>query len=130
MRIDLQDGLLFVSLTLVYQGRTYTIDRVVLDTGAAQSLLDRDAVEPLHIKPEQSDEIVTMMGIGGPEIALRKQIDQLQFGSYKQDNPWLDFGLLDAHPGINGLLGADILVNGRFIIDLENMEVYQHSEMK
>ena len=65
MKINYQDGLLFVSLTLTYQGRTHTIDRVVLDTGAAQSLINRDAVELLLLKPALSDEIVTMMGIGG-----------------------------------------------------------------
>jgi len=75
MKINYQDGLLFVSLTLTYQGRTHTINRVVLDTGAAQSLIDRDAVEPLLLKPALSDEIVTMMGIGGSESALRKRID-------------------------------------------------------
>lgn len=118
MKIEYQNGLLFVSLTLTYHGRTHSIDRVVLDTGAVQSLIDRDAVETLHLKPEQSDEIVTMMGIGGTETALRKRIDQLQFDDFVQTEPLIDFGNLEAHPGINGLLGADVLVNGRFIIDL------------
>jgi hypothetical protein len=125
MKMNYQDGLLFVSLTLTYQWRTHTIDHVVLDTGAAQSLIDRDAVEPLLLKPALSDEIVTMMGIGGPESALRKRIDQLQFDTYTQYDPWVDFGLLDAHPGINGLLGADVLVSGNFVIDLAEMEAYQ-----
>ncbi len=125
MRIEYQDGLLFVSLTLTYQGRTHTVDRIILDTGAVQSLIDRDAVAPLHLIPEEGDEIITMMGIGGAEHALRKRIESLQFDTYTQDEPWIDFGNLDAHPGINGLLGADVLVSGRFVIDLEEMAVYQ-----
>lgn len=69
------------------------------------------------------------MGIGGTGTALRKQIDQIQFDTYTQEKPWLDFGLLNAHPGINGLLGADILVNGQFIIDLEEMVIYQRNNL-
>ena len=80
------------------------------------------------MKPALSDEIVTMMGIGGPESALRKRIDQLQFDTYTQYDPWVDFGLLDAHPGINGLLGADVLVSGNFVIDLAEMEAYQQKK--
>lgn len=50
--------------------------------------------------------------------ALRKQIDGLKFGQYHIQNPFVDFGNLDAHPGINVLLGSDILVPGRFVMDL------------
>ena len=128
MRIDYRDGLLFVSLTLAYKGRFHTIDHVILDTGATQSLIDREAVAPLHLTTEDDDLIVIMLGIGGKEHAIRKQIDILQFVSYVVETPLIDFGNLEVHAGINGLLGADILIGGKFIIDLDNMTIYQRDQ--
>jgi len=127
VRIDYRDGLLFVSLTLEYGGHTQTVHNVILDTGAAQSLIAREAVEHLNIQTEDNDIIVPMLGIGGRDYALRKQIDGLTFGQYHIQNPFVDFGNLEAHPGIDGLLGSDILVPGRFVIDLDALEVYPGS---
>lgn len=125
MKIEYRDGLLFVSLTLEYEGRTQIIDNVILDTGAAQSLIDTDAADTLSLETDDDDIIVPMVGIGGIDYSVRKQIDSLVFGSYHLKRPTIDFGNLGAHPGVNGLLGSDILVQGRFVIDLDKMEVYQ-----
>lgn len=125
MKIDYRDGLLFVSLTLEYGGHTPTVHNIILDTGAAQSLIAREAAEPLDIQTGDDDIIVPMLGIGGRDYALRKQIDGLKFGQYHIQNPFVDFGNLEAHPGIDGLLGSDILVPGRFVIDLDTLEIYQ-----
>src|SRR6056297_1462134 len=119
------NGLPVVSLTLDYQGRNVTVDNIILDTGAAESLIDWEAVKELQIESDDDDIIVPMAGIGGRDYALRKRIDGLQFSSYCVQSPYLDFGNMDEHPGVNGLLGFDILSDGRFVIDLESMEVYQ-----
>lgn len=125
MEIESRDGLLFVSLTLTHAGGMETIRDLVLDTGAAQSIIDLSAVRKLDMSSTREDEFVFMAGIGGRESALRKRIDHLQFDSYHMENTHLDFAYLDAHPGINGLLGSDILMGGRFVIDLDRMEVYR-----
>lgn len=44
MRIELVNGLLHSKLTLTYHGHTETIDRLIIDTGAAQTLISADAV--------------------------------------------------------------------------------------
>jgi len=125
MNIELRDGLLFVSLILTHAGENETIRDLVLDTGAAQSIIDLSAIRKLDMSSNREDEFVFMAGIGGRESALRKRIDHLQFDSYHMEHPHLDFAYLDAHPGINGLLGSDILVSGRFVIDLDHMAVYR-----
>lgn len=125
MNLDLRDGLLFVSLRLTYKGKAHMVNNIILDTGAAHSLIDRSAVESLNLATDDDDIIVTMTGISGNDYAVRKQIESITFGMQSFEGPYLDFGNLDAHPGINGLLGADILVRGRFIIDLNGMAIYQ-----
>lgn len=127
MKIEYRDGLLFVYITLEYGGLTQTVPNIILDTGAAQSLIASEAVESLNIQTGDSDIIVPMVGIGGRDYALRKQIEGLTFGRYHIPNPFVDFGNLEAHPGINGLLGSDILVHGRFVIDLATLEIYQRT---
>lgn len=125
--LQVRNGLPVVSLTLEYQGRNVTVDNVILDTGAAESLIDREAVEELQIETDDNDIIVPMAGIGGRAYALRKRIDGLQFGSYCVESPYVDFSNMDEHPGVNGLLGFDILSDGKCVIDLESMEVYHKS---
>ena len=123
MRLELRDGLLFVHLSLAYHGRVITVDNIIVDTGAAHTLIDGAAVEPLSMATDEDDIIVTMAGIGGNDYAVRKTIDNLTFASYTIANPSLDFGNLVVHPGINGLLGMDILLQGRFVLDLNAMTV-------
>ena len=45
MRLELRDGLLFASLSITYKGKTKKVENVVLDTGAAQSIVSPDAID-------------------------------------------------------------------------------------
>jgi len=103
MNLEFRNGLLYVSLSVVYQGCAQTVDSIILDTGAAHSLIDRSTVDSLNLTTDGDDIIVTMAGIGGNDYAVRKQIDSLTFASHTIHLPYLDFGNLDSHPGINGL---------------------------
>ncbi|QQE78901.1 retropepsin-like aspartic protease [Alicyclobacillus sp. SO9] len=125
MNIEYRNGLLFVSLVVSHEGISETIHDLVLDTGAAQSIIDMDAIQLLDVSSKNEDEFVFMSGIGGRESALRKRMDHIQFDSYHMLNAHLDFAYLDEHPGINGLLGSDILLSGGFVIDLKELEIYQ-----
>ena len=102
MKLEYRDGLLFASLTLAHGGRTVTVDNVIVDTGAA----------------DEDDVIVRRAGVGGFDYAVRKTVDTVTFAGYTLRKPSVDFGTLVAHPGIYGLLGMDILLQGQFVIDL------------
>lgn len=45
MKIEQHDGLLFVPVTISHNGITKTIADLVLDTGAAQSIINLDRTE-------------------------------------------------------------------------------------
>ena len=125
MKIQSIDGLLFVTMTLTFRGKSKTIDQLVLDTGASHSVISMDLVDDIGVYGKIDDEIVVMHGIGGVERSIRKKIDSVEFGTFKLPGVKLDFANFDAHFGVNGLLGADILTTGRFVIDLDEMELYQ-----
>ncbi|MFC4600231.1 retropepsin-like aspartic protease [Cohnella hongkongensis] len=128
MQLELIDNLLQASMTLCYKDRSLTIDNLVIDTGAAHSILSSDVVSEIGIKFENGDRLVRSFGIGGDEYSFRKQVNQIQIGDLILHDISLDFGVFhDDISSINGLIGLDILESGNMIIDLHRMQMYPAS---
>jgi len=49
MNLKFQDGLLFTSIQISFRGSTKVIQNIVLDTGAAETIISTDAVEDIGI---------------------------------------------------------------------------------
>lgn len=64
-----------------------------------------------------------MFGIGGEDFAFRKNVDEVRLGSKAINDYSLDFGYLDARYGINGLIGLDLLLKVKAVIDLDSLEI-------
>ncbi len=125
MKLDFVNHLLEVEMTISYKGKKLTIDKLVIDTGAAHTLISSDIVDEIGIYFENGDPLVSSYGIGGEEYSFRKPVDFIKLGNYQILDMKLDFGNLDDW-GINGLIGLDILMRGKFIIDLEKLELIQN----
>ena len=67
MKIEYVDELLFANIKITYKGKTKNIDNVIVDTGAAHSLLSVDSVSDIDISVNYGESIVTMYGIGGED---------------------------------------------------------------
>lgn len=130
MNLEYVDGLLFSSITIVHHGNSITITDVVVDTGAAESVISIDAVETLFRSYEPEDQIRFMVGIGGREASIRRKIDRVLFDTFSVSDFHIDFGKIGEYPGINGLIGLDILIPGRFIIDLSSLQLYSADKNK
>ncbi|OME45388.1 hypothetical protein BSK59_32570 [Paenibacillus odorifer] len=125
MQIEFIHGLLQTSMTIYYKGRSLTIDNLVIDTGAAHSLLSTDIVSEIGIKFENGDKLVRSFGIGGDEYTFQKCVDQIRLGDLIMEDILIDFGILHEDINyINGLIGLDILKSSNMIIDLHQMEMY------
>ena len=124
MYLDLIDGLLFSSIKVTHQGKIVTIPHVVIDTGAAESIISIDAVQNLFDSYEPGDQIRFMTGIGGREAAIRRRIDELKLDSFLAYDFHIDFGRIGEYDGINGLIGLDLLIPGKFVIDLHRLNLY------
>lgn len=124
MKLEVVNRLLEVEMLISYKGRTKVLDKLVVDTGAAHTVISSDVVEDQGIYFENGDPLVSSYGIGGEEYSFRKPVDFLKLGSHKICGLKLDFGNLHEW-GINGLIGLDLLINGQFIIDLEKMVLVQ-----
>ncbi|MCT1398503.1 retroviral-like aspartic protease family protein [Paenibacillus sp. p3-SID867] len=128
MLIEYIDNLLQTSMTIRFKGRSLTINHLVIDTGAAHTLLSSDIVTQVGIHFENGDKLVRSFGIGGDEYSFRKQIDQVQLGNFVIDNFYMDFGVFHEDiDQINGLIGLDILKGANMVIDLYRMEMHPAS---
>ena len=123
MHIKYCDDLLLVSITLTYNGQTKVIDRVAIDTGAAHTIIVSDAVEDIGIAFKSGDKLNRSYGIGGADYAFEKTVQRIEFSGLQMDQKPLDFGQIGWD--INGLIGLDILLPGRFVIDMDKMQIYQ-----
>lgn len=125
MRITFSEGLLFTSVKVFYQGKKTTVENVVIDTGAARTVISPDAVADIGIKYGLGDRIVGAYGIGGQQYAFEKRVEGVRFGSFSVGPRNLDFGLIDQEGKINGLLGLDLLMEVGVVIDLKNLVFYE-----
>ncbi|MFB5675881.1 retroviral-like aspartic protease family protein [Paenibacillus terreus] len=117
-----KDGLLFTSIEIVFRGKSMVIDNVVIDTGAAETIISPDAVEEIGISAELDDYIHSSYGIGGSlHRFYSKSIDQVNLGAVSLSNVKLDFGIIDPQGHINGLLGLDLLIKLNAVIDLKHL---------
>ncbi len=121
------DDLLLADITITHEGHTVVIPNLVVDTGAVESLVSIDAVEEIFKGYRPDDRLHFMRGIGGIEPAIRRKVDEVRLGEYTAYGLRLDFAPMNDHPRINGLIGLDLLVPGRFIVDLVNFDLYLFS---
>lgn len=122
MEIKFKDGLIFTSIELSFRGSSKIIENVVIDTGAAETIISPDVVEGIGIIAEGNDNVNSFYGVGGSlHNFFSKEVDGICIGQAKLEKPKLDFGVIDPKGYINGLLGLDLLMKLGVIIDLKNL---------
>jgi predicted aspartyl protease len=124
MQIRFENGLLLTSLMITYKGKTKIVNNIIIDTGAAHSMLSSDTVEDIGIRFTNGDRIISMYGIGGEDYAFEKVVENIKIGDINIEGYDMHFGLINSS-GINGLLGLDLLMKAGMIIDLKNLKVYK-----
>ncbi len=124
--LDYKDGLLYVSIRLMHGDKEIAIDNVIVDTGAAHTIMLSDYLEELDVELSDTDELVKASGYGGMVYgAVRKKMDRIKLGGITIDNMKVDFGVIDPHDRINGLLGLDFLKSTKAVIDLDSMVIFE-----
>lgn len=124
MKIEYRDGLIFTEVKLNFRGKTKIIENVVIDTGAAETIISPDAVSDLGIYAELNDKVGSFYGVGGSlNNFFSKNVDILGMDTFELKDVKLDFGIIDPRGEINGLIGLDLLIKVGAIIDLKNMNI-------
>ena len=104
----------------------------LLDTGASGTILTTDCIEKFSLKMEDTEESGT--GAGASNLKMHKAVqNSLVFKDLTIEN--IDLFVMDltnvnesfltiGHQEIDGVLGADILINYNCIVDYKGMNLY------
>lgn len=124
IKLVFKNGLLFTTIKIKYQGKSKEINNIVIDTGAAETIITPDIVEDIGLVADSEDTINAFYGAGGSlHSFFIKRIDEVTIGEIILPEFKMDFGLVDPKGAINGLLGLDVLIKIGAIIDIKNMEL-------
>lgn len=124
MKMEYRNGLLFTSLTLTFRGQSKRIENIVIDTGAAESIISPDVVEDIGIVAELDDSINSFYGVGGSiHNFFSKNVENIKFGNQELNKIKIDFGVIDPKGDINGLLGLDLLMKFGIALNLKELTI-------
>lgn len=126
MKIRLEGGLPFVTVTLTHRGRDLFLDRVLLDTGSGASVFSADEISQVGLGPEPTDVLRRVVGVGGAEFVFSKRIRRLALGNLEVEDFEIQVGAMDYGFPIQGLIGMDFLLQSAAVIDLGRLEIAQH----
>ncbi|MBA3869158.1 MAG: aspartyl protease family protein [Anaerolineae bacterium] len=104
-------------------GKTLILNHVLIDTGSGGSAFKTDDMEKIDIIPDDDDMPATMSGVGGEEYVLDKQINALQIGDMIVSPMTIQMGALDYGFEMDGIVGADFLLQAKAIIDFSSLEI-------
>lgn len=123
MKTYTSNGHICTDIEIFFNGKCKTLQNVVIDTGAVQSILNSEFVSDIGIKAEYVDEFMKTHGIGGEMLFFCRKIEKLKIGNLEFTNIDVDFGEIDPSSDIQGLIGLDLLKLIRAVIDVEIPEI-------
>src|SRR3989339_406889 len=118
MNIYKFDNLICTDIVINFRGKEKLLKNVVIDTGAAQSIINSVSVESIDILAEYFGELSTTWGIGGEMAFFTKTIDSIKIADIEFTMLEIDFGEIDSKGELTGLIGIDLLEKMRAVIDI------------
>ena len=123
MRVQVRDGLPYVTVTLLYNGRQLDLANVLLDTGSAGTLFAADQVLAVGLQYEANDLVHRIHGVGGTEFVFVKRIERLSVGELQVSDFDIEVGAMDYGFAIDGIIG-DCSRASEIAIDRASAGVY------
>ncbi len=99
-----------------------SIDNIVVDTGASFCIIEPSVLDELGIAISVDDEIETFYGVNGVYNYIKRTSDHIELDKDMILND-IEFYIGTVDESINGLLGLDLLMKSKAIIDLAAMEI-------
>lgn len=118
MQLTLRHDLAFVTATLTYAGTSIDISDVLVDTGAASTIVNADLAADAGVYVNPSDTLRRLRGVGGHEHVFTRRVDRFAIGAHGLADFELEVGEMDDGIRIGGILGMDFLGAASGVIDL------------
>ena len=123
MKLKHLNNLLYTNISVCYNKSIVEIDNILIDTGSSASVFSADIVSKIGIKPEATDPIKTIRGVGGIELVFCKTVDYIQVNDFLINNFEVEIAGMDYGFNINGILGLDFLISSKSILNLKTKEI-------
>lgn len=123
MWLPLRGELAFVTATLTYRGTSIDVPDVLVDTGAASTVINADLAGEAGVFLGPSDRLRMLRGVGGREYVFVRRVDQLAIGDHALDDFEVEIGEMDYGFAISGILGMDFLRAAGAVIDLGRLTI-------
>jgi hypothetical protein len=121
MNFVFKNGLIWITIELLYDSRLYRIENCILDTGSASTAID---IENIEFNFNTPAKIKRLYGIGsGTQEVVSQKIDEFRIDGKKISNQEIEFGDFNSKIGINGFVGTDILQCFDVSIDFKELEI-------
>ncbi|WP_339257951.1 retropepsin-like aspartic protease [Paenibacillus sp. FSL R5-0713] len=123
MKISEIYGLPFINIELEFRGEVLHLERVLLDTGSASTLLNADTVREVGMVPEEDDLVDIIRGVGGIEYVYTKSLDSITVDGTTLNNFQIEIGNMDYGLEIDGILGFNFMRQAGVVINANFMEL-------
>ncbi|MBT2286889.1 clan AA aspartic protease [Paenibacillus polymyxa] len=123
MKISEVYGLPFVSIKLEFRGEVLQLEKVLLDTGSASTLLNADAVREVGMVPEEDDLVDIIRGVGGIEYVYTKSLDSITVDETTINDFQVEIGNMNYGLEIDGILGFNFMKQTGVVINANLMEL-------
>ncbi|MDQ0659559.1 retropepsin-like aspartic protease [Paenibacillus sp. W2I17] len=123
MKISEIYGLPFISIKLEFRGKVLLLEKVLLDTGSASTLLNADVVREVGMVPEENDLVEIIRGVGGIEYVYTKSLDSITVEGTTINNFQIEIGNMDYGLEIDGILGFNFMRQTGVVINTNLMEL-------
>jgi predicted aspartyl protease len=120
VKINSKDGLIYVDATLVHGNSSITLKNALVDTGSSATVISRDIAYSLGMKPEPTDIINSVQGIGGSESVIEKKIDAIRLDDVAAANFGIQIGAMNYGIELEAIIGLDLLTACKVVMNLEN----------
>ena len=119
--ITFKDGLIYADATLSHRNKQIVIKHALLDTGSASTVISDKIAEKLGLKPEPTDNINLVQGIGGYETVIEKTIDSVSLDTSILSDFNIQVSAMDYGIELDAIIGLDMLVKCKVLLDLDKL---------
>lgn len=122
-KLTIDNGLLLTDMEVTFKGKNLQLNRVLIDTGSASTIISSDLAETIGIQADGNDPVYRICGVGGSEIVYSKVVDSIKIGHMKADKIQIEIGAMDYDFHIEGIIGLNLLKQLKAMINIENLSL-------
>ncbi|MBD8028445.1 clan AA aspartic protease [Ureibacillus sp. Re31] len=122
-KLIFDEGLLLTDMELTYKGKSIHLQRVLVDTGSATTIICSDYAEEIGIVAEENDPIYRICGVGGSELVFSKTIDGIKIGNMTAKSFPIEVGAMDYDYQLDGIIGLNLLKELKAMINMGDLSL-------